>query len=372
MKWKAPIAIAVAALALPGLANAATLKGVVVAKQPARHAIVVASARGAVTTLRVDVNKMKATRIGTRLAATGTVRPDGSWQTTRLSRLGHAGKTHLRVTVVKVAGTRLLVAGGGSAFSIKLRRGARVLADAGPSLQAGDQVETEVELGGGVPSSGSLQQVGQTALIEFSGTVSALDATSIQIASNGVTTTVTLPAGITLPPVVTVGARVEVVASVSGTTLTLTALKVEDDHPDSTQATHGVEVSDSGQAKVEGIVSAVDAGSITIQPGDGAAPVVFAIPAGFDLPTVAAGNEVEARGSAVAGVLTLSKLEVDGESESGSGSASGSGNDGSQQAGDNSGSDTGGSGSGDGGSGDGGSSDAGSTGGGTGSTGGGL
>ena len=351
MKARIALGVSLAALVLPGLANAASVKGVVVAKESVRHVLVVASARGTVTTLRVDVTQLAKVRIGTRVGATGTAQADGSLLTTKLFRLGHAGKARIHVVVVKVAKRRLLVAGGGSAFSIKLTRGTRVLADAGPSLQPGDQVETEVELDNGVVSS-TVQQLGQATLIEFSGVVTSLDSASLQITSNGIVTTVQLPSGVTLPPLVAAGARVEVVASVSGSTLTLSMIKVED-QTSAGDGSQGVEVSDNGEAKVEGTVTAVTPDSITIQAGDGAAPVTFAIPAGLSLPTLAVGDRVEARGTSVAGVLTLAKIEVNGGGGQ-DGSGSGSGDSGGSQAG--SGGDTGSGDSGSSGSGDSGSS----------------
>ncbi len=83
--------------------------------------------------------------------------------------------------------------------------------------------------------------------------------------------------------------------------------------------------------EVEGSVTTVDtaAGTITIQPGDNATPVTFAIPDGFILPAgLADGSVVEARGELVDGVLTLTKLELQDQGDDGGGDGGGGGSDG--------------------------------------------
>ena len=80
--------------------------------------------------------------------------------------------------------------------------------------------------------------------------------------------------------------------------------------------------------EVEGSVATSDTGSITIQPGDNASAVIFAIPDGFTLPEgLVDGSVVEARGELVNGVLTLTKLELQdqGDDATGDGGGGGSG-----------------------------------------------
>lgn len=229
---------------------------------------------------------------------------------------------------------------------IKLTTATRVLADAGTELQPGEQLETEVELDDGLVGT-DVEQVGQAALIEFAGTVTGVDPASLTIASDGISSAIQLPTGVVLPAVVAVGAHVEVVASISGTTLTLVTIKVEDEQ--ATAAGQGTQVDGDGSARVEGTVAAVGAGTITIKPGEGAAPVTFAIPSGLTLPTLRIGTPVEARGEIVNSVLTLTRLEIsdgDGDASTGTTTSSASSGDdgGATRPGDN-----GGSGGGDGG-----------------------
>lgn len=332
MKKVAWVGTAVGALVLAGLANAATVRGVVVAREAASHTLVVSSTTGAVTTVRVTAEQSRKTRLGTRLTATGARLSDGSVDVNRLVPTGEAERARLSVVVVKARRQRLLVAGGGSAFALRLRAGARVLADSTPQLQPGDKVETEVEIGDDGIVGTVVQQVGQTPVIEFTGTVAAVAADAVTIDSDGTATVVRLPAGVTLPTVVTVGARVEVVATISGTALTLATIEVDGDDA-ARPGDQGTQVDDNGEVEVEGAITALGGGMITIQPGGGAVPLVFAVPPTIAIPSsLAAGSRVDARGEMVAGLLTLTRLEVKGGSDgdsSPSTTTSGSGDDGS-------------------------------------------
>jgi hypothetical protein len=247
------------------------------------------------------------------------------------------------------------VAGGGSAFAVRLRAGARVLADAAPRLEPGDRVETEVEIGDDGVVGTAVQQVGQVPVIEFSGTVAAVGSDSVTIDSDGTTTVVQLPAGVPLPALVGPGVHVEVVATVSGATLTLATIEVDDEDAP-VPSDQGAQVEDDGELRVEGTVGALGGGTLTVQPGEGSLPVVFAVPPTMTVPSsLAVGARVEARGEVVDGVLTLTRLEVQG----------GNGDSGEPAGGSRSGDDGGTSGSdssGDSGSGSGTGSDSGSDG----------
>jgi hypothetical protein len=211
---------------------------------------------------------------------------------------------------LKTKARRLLVAGGGSAFSIRLSRGTA-------SARPGHEVKADVELSDDGPVGTKLEDAGEAPVIDFSGVVTAIGPTSFTVQADGIATVVQLPDGVVLPAVVQVGSGVEVVAAMDGATLTLEAIKLDDDNPGDDG---GVDV-DQGKVRAEGFVTALDtvAGSITVQPGDNASPVTFAIPTGFTLPAgLAAGSVVEARGEMVDGVLTLTRIELrneDGDQE---------------------------------------------------------
>jgi hypothetical protein len=294
-----------------GATNAAKLRGTVAVKQANRHVLVISSRHGVVESARVSTRQLRQTQVGERLALVGKRLADGSLQVTKLRRLGSATRARLSVVVLSAKARRLLVAGGGTAFSIRLTSGTRLLAGKG-SVRPGQVVDADVELSGDhAPVGTTLHDAGEAPLIDFSGVVTAIDATSVTVTSDGIATVVQLPAGVVLPAIVHVGTEVEVVAAISGSTLTLTTIKVDGQ---AQGEDGGSEVDDQGQVKVEGFVTAFGGGSLTVQPGDNASPVTFAVPNGFALPsTLGVGSVVEARGALVSNVLTLTRIELQNE-----------------------------------------------------------
>jgi hypothetical protein len=307
------LAAVVGAVLMPAAAaNAATsakLSGVVVAKETARHTLIVASSHGNVTTIRATARQFRTTRLNYRISARVTTLADGSVNATRLKHLGKAKKARLNVTVLQEIGPKLVVAGGGSAFAFRLTESTRFGTAARRSLSPGDSINASVDLSRGGMVGHAIKADGASVLIYFSGKVTAMDATSLTISTDGVSTVVAIPDGVSLPPLVQVGGEVQVVASISGGTLTLVAIKIDSDGDGG-----GCSVGGDASVHVEGFVTSLDAGSITIQPGDNASPVTFAIPDGFTLPAgLTAGSNVEAGGSVVNSVLTLAKLELQGD-----------------------------------------------------------
>lgn len=307
------LAATAAVLLTPALAhgatNAAKIRGTVAVRQANRHVLVIATRGGRVESARVTTRQLRQTRVGERLALVGKRLADGSLHVTKLRQLGSAKRAKLSVAILKAQARRLLVAGGGSAFTIRLTRGTRLLAGTA-SVHPGQAVKADVELSDNGPVGTKVEDNGGDAsLVDFSGEVTAIDATSITVKNDGVTTLVQLPDGFTLPTAVQVGSEVEVVASVNGSALTLTSIKLDGENPGDDG---GTDV-DQGKVKVEGFVTGLDttAGTITIQPGDNASPVTFAIPDGFTLPDgLADGSVVEARGELVDNVLTLTRIEL--------------------------------------------------------------
>lgn len=319
----AVIAAIAAVFLTPALAHAATARGTVAAKQANRHVLVLGMRHGRVMTARVSARQLRRARIGNRLALVGTRLADGSLRVTRLHKLGSTKRARLSVVVMKSSARSLLVAGGGSAFSIRLSRGTRLLAGREGGVHAGEKIDADVELSADGPVGTELHATGDAPLIDFSGVVTALDATSITVTTDGIDTVVQLPDGVVLPPIVHVGSEVEIVATIAGSTLTLTTIKLDDDNAQGNED-GGSSVDDRGNVEVEGSVTTLDTGSIMIQPGDNASPVTFMVPDGFTLPAgLADGSVVEARGELVNGVLTLTRLEIQDRGDDGSGDGSG-------------------------------------------------
>lgn len=307
LKLTAAAAALAVGLLIPALAQAGTVRGTVVAKQAKRHVLVVATRHRDVESARVSARQLRNTRLGARVVLTGKRLADGSLHVSHMRRLGQAKRSALSAVVIKARPRRLLLAGGGSAFSIRLSRGARVLASAA-TVHPGQKVDAEVEFSDGQTVGNDVQGNGDAAVIDFSGVVTAIDASSFTVSSDGISTVVQLPAGVVLPPIVQVGSEVEVVASISGSTLTLTTIKLDDE---SSQGNGGSNVDEQGQVEAEGFVTALDSGSITVQPGDNASPVTFAIPTGFTVPSgLIVGSVVEARGDMENSVLTLTRIEL--------------------------------------------------------------
>lgn len=303
----------------PALAHAGTIRGTVAAKQANRHVLVLATRHGHVTTARVSPLQLQRAKIGNRLALAGKRLADGSFRVTRLHRLGTVKRARVSVVVLQAKARRLLVAGGGSAFSIRLTRGTRLLASSTGSVHAGEKIDAEVELSDDGPVGTKMNVTGDAPLIDFSGVVTALDSTSITVTTEDIATVVQLPDSVVLPPIVQVGSKVEVIASITGSTLTLTAIKLDDENSQGNED-GGSSVDDQGRVEAEGAVATFDSHTLTIQPGDNATPVTFAIPDGFALPAgLADGSIVEARGELVNGVLTLTRLELQDQGDGGSG-----------------------------------------------------
>jgi hypothetical protein len=228
---------------------------------------------------------------------------DGTLLVTRLRRFGAAHQARLSVVVLKARAGRLLVAGGGSTFSIHLTHAMR--------LPAGKDVEAAVTFSPQGPVATEVHETGDAGVIDFSGVVTAIDTTTLTVSSDGVATVIRLPAGTTLPASVQVGSEVELVAANSGSSLTLITIKLDGErHGDD----GGTDVGDQGAVKAEGFVTALGPASITVQPGDNASPVTFAVPDGFTLPSaLVVGSVVEARGEMVNDVLTLTRIELQNE-----------------------------------------------------------
>jgi hypothetical protein len=298
-------AIAVALVA-PALAHAATARGTVAAKQTSRHVLVIALRHGDVMSARVTPLQLHKARVGTRLTLTGKRLADGSLHVNRLRRLGRARHALLHVVVMQAKARQLVVAGGGSTFAIRLDSDTRLLASARGSAHPGENVDAEVEFSHGDAVGKEVHSAGEAPLIEFSGVVTAIDATSFTVTSEGIATVVQLPEGVVLPAIVKVGSEVEVVASISGSTLTLATIKLDGESENGGSCVDG-----EGQVETEGVVTSLDAGLVTIQPGDNASPITFTVPGGFTLPgALAVGSVVEARGEMVNDVLTLTRIEL--------------------------------------------------------------
>jgi hypothetical protein len=153
-------AVAVIVIALPATAGAATFRGVVIAKDSARKALVTASSNGAVRTVRVQAS-FKRIGVGGRVAVRAARLPDGTFSASAVKRVGKTRRAHVRGTVVKKLGARLVISAGGSVFALRVR-GKTGASEGAGGLQAGDKVDCDARLknGGLEAGEGDIDEVG--------------------------------------------------------------------------------------------------------------------------------------------------------------------------------------------------------------------
>ena len=153
-------AVAVIVIALPATAGAATFRGVVIAKDSARKALVTASSNGTVRTVRVQAS-FKRIGVGGRVAVRAARLPDGTFSASTVKRVGKTRRAHVRGTVVKKLGARLVISAGGSVFALRVR-GKTGASEGAGGLQAGDKVDCDARLknGGLEAGEGDIDEVG--------------------------------------------------------------------------------------------------------------------------------------------------------------------------------------------------------------------
>jgi hypothetical protein len=160
---------AIAVSALPGMASAARLSGVVVAKDSARHTIAVASS-GQVRTVRVA--KLGAVAVGRRVDVTGTKLADGTFRGQKVRVGKKAAQVRFGAVIVRNddANQRLIVSAGGTVFVIRYAGGAS-FASEGSGLQPGDQVKVsaDVDKGGLAAGEGDVKETGHVGQLKIEG-----------------------------------------------------------------------------------------------------------------------------------------------------------------------------------------------------------
>lgn len=283
MKWTALLALAALFLVV-GQATAAPkpVKGVVVAKRAHGRTIVVATGRnGIAVSVRVVPHRV---RLGDRVSVVGS----------RVHVLSHVRKTRLRGAVVKRLAHSLRVASGRTVLTIHTR--SRALTSHGDGQQKGDIGEFEVEFEADGLHEQGFEGAAAAGTVEIEGVL--VSVSPLVVSLEGLPIEITVPSGMTLPPL-TPGQDVELVVQTgAGNTFTLVSIQSGDNKDN-----------DQNEVEAEGTVTSSTASQITIDAGG--AMVTFAAPAGTTLPVIAQGTFVEARGVSVNGVLTLTRLRIE-------------------------------------------------------------
>jgi hypothetical protein len=307
------VASAATAVGIPGGAEAATIKGTVVAKDAKRGTIAAATRSGAIRTLRTS--SASRVRVGKRLTANVTRRGDGTYTVKNVKwGRGAAKRARVRGTVVQRSAKRYLISAGGSTFAVAKRRSAKASASAVRTAQAGDVVIADVELGDDGASCDDVKPVGQADKIEIEGIF--LDfkdgVMRLGVERKGLVE-IKVPEGmqVSAQP----GDEVELIASIAEDgTFTLVALHSDDENDDhgDDDDDHGFEFdSEDGELDIEGVITQLSATSITVSAGPDAV-VVCTVPAGTDLTGFAVNDAVEMECAALEdGTFELRKLESD-------------------------------------------------------------
>ena len=300
MRWTALLGVAVFLLAAGSATAAPTaLKGTVVAKRAHSRTVVLATGRnGLAVTVHVAPRRV---RLGDRVSVLGTRLRDGTVRASRLHVLSHVKKTLIRGMVVKRLAHAMRVASGHSILTIHTR--SRVHASGRDDGQdQGDIGEFEVEFEHGDLVEDDFTPVSQSGTVEVEGDLVSVSPLVVSI--EGLPITITVPSGMTLPPL-TPGQEVELIVQAgAGNTFTLVSIRSEDND-------------DQGEVEAKGPVTDSTSSQITIDAGG--AMLTFAAPAGVSLPIIAQGTRVEARGVTINGVLTLTRLRVDDDGGGGGG-----------------------------------------------------
>jgi hypothetical protein len=162
--------VAVAAIGLPGVASAARISGVVVAKDSARKTVVVVSG-GQVRTVRIA--KLGSVAVGRRVDITGTKLADGTFRAQKVRQGKPAKSVSFGAVVVRdesAANQRLIVSAGGTVFPVRYAAGPSFASD-NSGLQPGDQVKVSADVGksGLEAGEGDVKETGHVGQLKIEG-----------------------------------------------------------------------------------------------------------------------------------------------------------------------------------------------------------
>ncbi len=297
MKWTALVVVAAFLLAVGSASAAPTaIKGTVVAKRA--HTIVLTTGRkGLAVTVRTAPRRV---RLGDRVSVVGTRLRNGTIRASRLQVLAHVKKARIRGMVVKRLAHAIRVASGHSVLTIHTRSAHAASRHDGE--EKGDLGEFEVEFEHGDLVEDDFTPVSPSGTVEIEGVL--VSVSPLVVSLEGLPIEITVPGGMTLPPL-TPGQEVELfVQAGAGNTFTLVSIGKADNE-------------NENEAEAKGTVTNSTTSQITIDAGG--AMLTFAAPAGHTLPVIATGTFVEARGVTINGVLTLTRLKIEDDDGGGGG-----------------------------------------------------
>jgi RNase P/RNase MRP subunit p29 len=290
MKWTALLAVAAFLLAVGSASAAPTaIKGTVVAKRA--HAVVLTTGRkGLAVRVRVAPGRV---RLGDRVSVVGKRLSNGTIRASRLRVLSNVRRARIRGMVVKRLAHSMRVASGHSVLTIHTRSAHAASRHDGE--EKGDLGEFEVEFEHGNLVEDDFTPVSPSGTVEIEGVL--VSVSPLVVSLEGLPIEITVPAGMTLPPL-TPGQEVELLVQAgAGNTFTLVSIKAENENEN------------ENEVEAKGTVTNSTTSEITINAGG--ATLTFAAPSGQTLPVIPTGTFVEARGVTINGVLTLTRLKIE-------------------------------------------------------------
>ncbi|MGC8499200.1 MAG: hypothetical protein ACP5OV_06870 [Acidimicrobiales bacterium] len=269
-----------------------SIHGIVLASSTTLDTVTLNTPHGAVT-VHVSAAAASHVYLGGQVVAVATKLADGTYQATSVREHGRANHTEIRGTVVSATATQLVVSSGRSQMGLQL--GTRQSHASHHAFAPGQIVRAGIVITPTSLDATNVQVVGQSDLIELSGTLGTVTTASLTInVENGATTTVSIPTTLTLPSTFITGTPVEMLVSFDPTTNAFTLVTISSEVP---QGGAVVNPGEGNLLEVEGLVAAVSATSLTVQPGDNAAAVTFTVPAGLDVSSLYVGERIDARGT---------------------------------------------------------------------------
>jgi hypothetical protein len=208
-------ALYAAAAVSPAAAGAATFKGTVVARQSARHVLVVSSSTGIVRTVH---STSKATA-GAVVSVTAAAAADGTFNASRVAVVGRAHRARVQGVVLSSSNGTTFLSGNRSVIAVRAAR--RALASLGSGTPPpGAVANVGVTIGTqGTLTQTSIKTVGVSSDIVIQATVDSITPATATAAGSLVlkvgtqTFTVPLAIGSTLPATIVPGATVSLTIS---------------------------------------------------------------------------------------------------------------------------------------------------------------
>ncbi len=305
------VAFAIVAAVLSGTASAAGFKGVIVAKDAKRKAVVTASA-GKIRTVRAK-RAYARLKVGQRIAVNARPLADGTFRARSLRPAGVVKRVHFKAVVVKGQRARLIVSAGSSVFALRLRGlGTSSVGNDG-KLGAGDKVDVDADIEDGKleADTGDVDEIGHASVLELEGiflntTKGGFD---LAVVHRGLVHVAVLDG--TIVPTFKAGDQIEVIVKV-GEDGSFTFMKGRSDERDYGKG------KDGGEYRAEGVLVGKSPLSVSVRGEKGT--MTCALPSGLDLSFFRIGEKAKLICVSRDGDLVMIKLKTENGYLSGDGS----------------------------------------------------